>query len=227
LTTLKRLAERLSESAVKIAINYVEEALTSGRAVFHAMGDHAGEPPEVFIPRKQADIADLGYTYWYARSLQPPNARSFSENRSTFVLFYETKPKHRRTRHGKSCHAGEPTSTKSERFGYMTEFCEGDRDCDRFLPLPEALRQPGGYVTGRVDAGSCGLKFDYLHEVSPDAAFNPTEWKSVFKKSSQAGVWCATKCESKLDQTWYIVAVARLCTPYAVWFRGNFGVPPK
>ena len=208
-------------------LKYIEEALTSGRTIFHTMGDHAGEPPDIFVRRKMADIDDLGYTYWYAKSLQPPNAQAFCATRPTFVLFYETKPEHWRIRNGTVHHAGAPTSTVTKRFGHMTHFCEGDRNSDPFLPLPKVMQRPGRYVTGLVNAGACGLKFDYLHEVSPEIVFNPNEWKSVFKKSSQAGVWCATKCESAVPKIWYIVAVARMCRPYAVWFKGSFCNPPK
>lgn len=68
------------------ATSYAEEALKSGRAIFHTMGNHAGESPDAFVARKQLDIAQVGYTFWYARSLQPPNALNFCQTPgATFV----------------------------------------------------------------------------------------------------------------------------------------------
>lgn len=213
---------------VSIANTYVEHALSSGRAILHTMGDHAGESPDVFLARKKADIADLGYTFWYARSVQPPNARQFCAGSDpTFVLFYETKPGNKRKRNGRVLHAGQPTNVDSEKFGYMTHYCVGNRDCDRFRLIPEAMRQTGRYVTGLVDRGACGFVFDDLREVEPERGFNPTEWKSVYKKSSQAGAWCAMRERPIEDKTWYIVAVARISSPHAVWFQGEYGIPPK
>jgi hypothetical protein len=95
---------------VNIAQEYVEQALKSGRTIFHMMGEHAGESPDVFLARKKVDITDLGLTFWYARSVQPPKVRQFyGGNDPTFVLFYERMPEHRRERH-----AGEPTKTSTQ-----------------------------------------------------------------------------------------------------------------
>lgn len=159
--------------------------------------------------------------------LKPYSVRTvYSGRLPTFVLFYERKPERSRKRHGKEEHSGEDTRVASKDFGYMTEFCGGNRDTGSFLPIPDGMRQPGRYVTGRVDRGACGFTFDYLQPVRPELGFNPKEWTSVYRKSSQAGVWCATKCEPDEVRTWYVVAVARLCKPYAVWFRGERGIPP-
>jgi hypothetical protein len=80
-------------------------------------------------------------------------------------------------------------------------------------------------LTGRVDRGSCGLVFDYLKEVEPERSFNPMEWETVFKKSSQSGVWCAIRRGKVREEgrVRYIVAVARICKPFAVWFKGEYG----
>ncbi len=188
------------------------------------MGEHAGEIPEIFIARKKADIADLGYTFWYARSVQPPKAREFCDGGDpTFVLFYERNPENRRKPQE---HAGEKTNTGTKKFGYMTRYCEGNREVDPFLPIPDALLRPGRFVTGLVDRGSCGLVFDDLAEVEPERPFDSNEWASVFKKNAQAGAWCAVRsCTPTQVRQWYIVAVARMCKPYAVWFQGEYGLP--
>lgn len=207
--------------------DYVEQALRSGRAIFHTMGPHAGEEPSVFLERKQKDIDEVGFTIWYARSLKPPKAREFcSQGEPTFVLFYERTRRVTRGSTGGARHAGEDTKTNSPRFGYMTEMCRGDRDIDEFEPVHPAMLQPGRLITGRVDRGACGLVFDYLAPVMPAYSYNRREWVSVYPKSSQCGDWCATKRTSDERSDWYIVAVARLRAPFAVWLRGHFGRPP-
>lgn len=194
-------------------MSFIDDALATNRAIFHTMGPSAGESPEVFIKRKRCDIKRLGYTYWYERSVQPPDVQQFCQESerlkaSTYVLFYEREPKDVR----KQRHAGQPTKPG---FGYMTHICTGDRDTDHFDLIDSRM----GYVTGWLDRGACGIVLDRLEIVDPERSINMAEWTP--KPYQRAGAWCAVRGKRRAEgKTYYIIAVARLCSPYGVWFRG-------
>jgi hypothetical protein len=194
-------------------VTFIDDALAANRAILHTMGWHAEEPPEVFIRRKQSDIERLGYTYWYGRSVRPPTVQPFCRESErlgsdTYVLFYEREPKDVR----KQRHAGQPTKPD---FGYMTRFCPGDRETGQF----DLIDQSMGHVTGRVDRGACGLVFDRIEIVDPEQKLNMAEWTP--KPNVRAGAWCAVRRQGTIEiKNWYVVAAARLSSPYGVWFQG-------
>jgi hypothetical protein len=194
-------------------VAFIDDALAANRAVLHTMGWHSEEAPEVFIKRKQSDLERLGYTYWYCRSVRPPVVQQFCLEGErlgldSYVLFYEREPKVIR----KHRHAGQPTKPD---FGYMTRFSSADRETGHF----DLIDQSMGHVTGRVDKGACGFVFDRLEIVDPEQKLNMVEWTP--KPNIRAGAWCAVRMQGTIGiKTWYIVAAARLSSPYGVWFQG-------
>jgi hypothetical protein len=199
-------------------MGFIGDALAANRAILHTMGPHAEETPEVFIRRKRSDIERLGYTYWYERSVRPPAVQPFCRESDraglkTYVLFYEREPKDIR----KGRHAGQPPKPD---FGYMTRFSSEDREIGQFCPIDLTM----GYVTGRLDRGACGIVLDHLEVVDPEQKINIAEWTP--KPNARAGAWCAVRTQPTIEIKYcYVVAVARLTSPYGVWFQGVKGKP--
>jgi hypothetical protein len=183
--------------------------------VLSVMGPHAGEDEETIFSRKIADTRRCGRTFWLVRSNQasPPLVQNLASEAQAQVLHA-------------SCLFVAPSSPEGARPTEHSAAAElYSPDGQTWTPFPKLMTP----VTGKIDRSAYALVFDELSLVPGEVDL----WRYTdFKDPSQPirfRLGASTVCALKGDTDSHphrmrshvrrVVAVGRLCLPFAVWVR--------
>lgn len=184
-------------------------------AVLSVMGPHAGEDEETIFARKIDDTRKCGKTFWLVRSTKanPALIQKLAEEAQTdgtHVSCIFVAPS--------SPGGAQPTANSQVASMYSP-------DGENWSSMPNRMTP----VTGKLDRGAYALVFDELSLAEGEVDL----WGyGNFKDPSKPihfRLGASTVCAVKRDTSSHprrmkshirrVVAVGRLCAPYAVWVR--------
>lgn len=180
------------------------------------MGPHAGEKSHAIFNRKIKDINNVGKTFWVIRShkAKPDMVQAIcnaDRDQSTGPLCAFLEPS--------SVGGATPTKTSSVAAEYSTNLSKWEKFSNGIGP-----------VTGQITRNTCALVFNQI--VFPKLEvldlwqyadfFNQEQPVKIRQGASTIGVVAKDttthpdRMKSRIRQ---VVAVGRLCEPFAVWLR--------
>jgi len=189
----------------------VVDALESLRCLITVVGEHAGEPVDRIVPRKQADIASLGVTFWVIKSRQarPAAVTQMCQGCVGYVFFIVP-----------SVPGGAKATKVSDE---ACEYSPNQSDWQRF---PTGL----GAVTGNLGSDAHALVLDSL-VMGGDATLDLLEYGDFEAEGQPVRLarGCSSVCAYRANMHAHpgkmksryrrIIAVGRLASPYSVWVR--------